>query len=46
MRLLRHTVEQIHGKLREAEGALSKGHPVAHVCRTLGITEQAYVMNS
>ena len=39
---LRHTVEQILAKLREAEVTLSKGHPVAQVCRTLGITEQTY----
>ena len=37
---LRHTVEQILAKLREAEVALSKGQPVAQACRTLGITEQ------
>lgn len=39
---LRHTVEQILAKLREAEVALSKGQAVVHVCRTLGITEQTY----
>ena len=39
---LRHTVEQILAKLREAEVSLRKGHPVAQVCRTLGITEQTY----
>jgi len=39
---LRHTVEQILAKLREAEVALSKGQSVAHVCRALGITEQTY----
>ena len=37
---LRHTVEQILAKLREAEVALSKGQSVAHVCRALSITEQ------
>jgi hypothetical protein len=42
---LRHTVEQILAKLREAEVALSKGQPVVAACRTLGITEQTYVMN-
>ena len=42
---LRHTVEQILAKLREAEVALSKGQSVAHVCRALSITEQTYVMN-
>ena len=39
---LRHTVEQILAKLREAEVTLSQGHPVAQVCRTLGSTEQTY----
>ena len=38
---LRHTVEQILAKLREAEVALSKGQSVAHACRALSITEQA-----
>ena len=38
----RHTVEQIIGKLREAEVALGKGQPVARVARKLGITEQTY----
>jgi putative transposase len=39
---LRHTVEQILAKLREAEVAMSKGQSVAHVCRALIITEQPY----
>jgi len=46
---LRHTVEQVLGKLREAEVALSKGQPVAQVCRTVGITElrkQLQIMES
>ena len=30
---LRHSVEQILAKLREAEVALSKGQSVARVCR-------------
>ena len=42
MRRLRHTVEQILAKLREAEVALSQGQPVAQACRTLGITEHTY----
>ena len=42
---LRHTVEQILAKLREAEVALSKGQSVAHVCRALSITEQTYGVN-
>ena len=37
---IKHTVEQIITKLREADVALSKGQPVAQTCRTLGITEQ------
>ena len=39
---LRHTVEQILAKLREAEVALSKGQSVAHACRALSITEPTY----
>lgn len=39
---LRHTVEQILAKLREAEAALSKSQAVAQVCRGLSITEQTY----
>lgn len=39
---IKHTVEQIITTLREAEVALSKGQPIAQVCRTLGITEQTY----
>jgi hypothetical protein len=42
---LRHTVEQILAKSREAEVALSKGQSVAHVLRVLSITEQTYGMN-
>ena len=38
---VKHTVEQIITKLREAEVALSRGQTVVQVCRTLGITEQA-----
>jgi hypothetical protein len=38
---LRHTVEQLLAKLREAEVALSKGQTVVQVRRSLGITEQA-----
>jgi putative transposase len=39
---LRHIVEEILAKLREAEVAMSKGQSVAHVCRVLSITEQNY----
>ncbi len=38
----RHTVEQIIGKLREAEVRLSQGETVAQVCRSLGVSEQTY----
>ena len=38
---VKHTVEQIITKLREAEVALSRGQTVVQVCRTLGITEQS-----
>ncbi len=35
-----HTVEQIIGKLREAEVRLSQGETVGQVSRSLSITEQ------
>ena len=38
----RHTVEQIIGKLREAEVVLAQGGKVSEACRSLGITEQTY----
>ena len=38
----KHTVEQIIGKLREAEVGLSQGETVAQVCRSLGVSEQTY----
>ncbi len=38
----KHTVEQIIGKLREAEVLLSQGETVAQVSRSLGVTEQTY----
>jgi transposase-like protein len=37
-----HTVEQIIGKLREAEVLLSQGETVAQASRSLGVTEQTY----
>ena len=37
-----HTPEQIINKLREAEVGLSQGHPIAQVCKKLGVTEQTY----
>ena len=38
----KHTVEQIIGKLREAEVALAQGQTVGEVCRSLGVTEQSF----
>jgi len=38
----RYTPEQIIGKLREAEVALSQGQTTAQVCRNLGIAEQTF----
>ena len=38
----RFSVEQIIGKLREAEVRLGQGETVAQVCRSLGVTEQTY----
>jgi putative transposase len=38
----RFTVEQIIGKLREAEVAIGKGLTVPQASRQIGVTEQAY----
>ena len=38
----RHTVEQVIGKLREAEVVLGQGATIAEACRSLGVTEQTY----
>lgn len=38
----KHTVEQIIGKLREAEVRLAQGQKVAEACREPGIAEQTY----
>ena len=38
----RFTSEQIIAKLREAEVELSRGMPVAEVCRKIGVTDQTY----
>ena len=38
----RYRVEQIIGKLREAEVELGKGAKTPEVCRTLGISENTY----
>ena len=37
-----YTVEQIIGKLREAEVALGRGETVQDICRTLGINDTTY----
>lgn len=37
-----YTVEQIIGKLREAEVRLGRGAKLGDVCRSLGISEQTY----
>ena len=37
-----YTVEQIIGKLREAEVRLGRGSKLGDVCRSLGISEQTY----
>jgi putative transposase len=37
-----YTPEQIIGKVREAEVALSRGQTVGRVCRTWGIAEQTF----
>ena len=42
MKRKRYSVEQIIGKLREAEVLLSQGRTVQEVSRALGITEQTY----
>ena len=38
----RFTVEQIIGKLREAEIAIGKGLTVPQAARQIGVTEQTY----
>ena len=42
MKRKRYSVEQIIGKLREAEVRLSQGVTVTEVSRELGVTEQTY----
>ena len=39
-----YTVEQIIGKLREAEVRLGRGAKLGDVCRSLGISEQTYYL--
>jgi transposase-like protein len=38
----RHSAEQIIGKLREAEVALSKGLTTGEACRKIGVTENTF----
>jgi transposase-like protein len=42
MKRKRFSVEQIIGKLREAEVLLSQGRTVKEISRGLGVTEQTY----
>jgi putative transposase len=42
MKRKRYSVEQIIGKLREAEVLLSQGRTVKEISRGLGVTEQTY----
>jgi putative transposase len=42
MKRKRYSVEQIIGKLRQAEVQLSQGRTVKEVSRELGVTEQTY----
>lgn len=39
---IKHTAEQVIGKLREAEVLLAQGVTVSQVSRQLGVTEQTY----
>ncbi len=39
---IKYSVEQIIGKLREAEVAVAKGQTVVQACKALGVTEQTY----
>jgi transposase-like protein len=42
VRRKRRSPEQIIGSLREADGLLSSGQPIAQVCQKLCISEQTY----
>ena len=42
MARIRHSSEQIIGKLREAEVLLGQGQSVSDVCKRLEVTEQTY----
>jgi len=42
MKQKRHSVEQVIGKLRQADVELGKGKTVPEVCRTLEVTVQTY----
>jgi putative transposase len=37
-----HKLEEIIGKLSEAENVLAQGGTVADTCRRIGVTEQSY----
>ena len=39
---MKHTVEQVLSKLRQADVELSQGRTLGEVCRSLGVTEQTY----
>ena len=39
---VRHSMEQVISKLRQAEVELAQGKMVEEVCRSLGVTEQTY----
>ena len=39
-----HELEEIIGKLREAEIVLAQGWTVADACRRIGVTEQSYYL--
>ena len=42
MKQKRHRVDEIIGKLRQADVELGKGKKVPEACRSIGITEQTY----
>ncbi len=42
MKRIRHSPEQIIGKLREADAELASGKAIPEVCKALGIAEATY----
>jgi putative transposase len=42
MAMVRHTAEQIIGKMREMEVILAQGGSAAQGCKAIGVTEQTY----